>query len=127
MRQKLLVMALWLAGAAACEGMLSEQAPHYSSTVPLTAPWQEMSLPVTEAVVTFSDATTMTAQHANHTPDAIAPKYIRALTTSGWAKEADTSAGGIVNQTWTKAGSSLAFTVMDHEGAAVVSLSILPF
>lgn len=127
MRRRLFVIALALAAAAGCEGMFSEDKPHFSATVPLTAPWEGMKLPVTDAVITFSDPTTMTAQHAGQVPAALAPKYTDALTAAGWAKEADTSAGGIVNQTWTKDGKSVAFTVMDHEGAAVVSISVLPF
>lgn len=127
MRAKLFVMALVLASAAGCEGMFSHEAPHFSAAVPLTAPWDALKLPVADGVVTFSDATTMTAQHTGQTPDALAPKYTDALTAAGWSKEADTSAGGIVNQTWTKESTSVAFTVMDRDGAAVVSLSVLPF
>lgn len=122
---KLFVVAGCLFAAVAYEGWLSTTQPHYSEATPLTPRWKDMRLPVDAATVTFSDAETVSLQHDGAAPEAISLRYVESLTKSGWSKEADTSAGGIVNQTWTKDTASLAFTVMER--AAVVSLSLLPF
>ena len=127
MGRGMVVVATWIATASACGWLSAETEPRFTESTELTPPWSAMSLPVQGAKVTFSDKNTASVHHADAQPKALTQAYGSSLGAAGWALDADTSAGDIVNQTWTKDDKSLALSILAHDGSHVVSLSILEF
>lgn len=127
MTLRLLAITGLLSLAAGCEWLLVSDEPHFTEASALTAPWDGLSLPTAGGTVTFSDAETLSVHHQQTEPKALGASYGAALVAAGWTLEADTSAGQIVNHTYTREGTSLALSVMTSDGAQVVSLSLLPF
>lgn len=124
---RLSVLVLMLAALPGCEWVLGSGEPMYTESTPITEPWSSLALPVASAKVTFSDADTLSVHHVEGDVPTVGARYAEALTAAGWARQSDTSAGGIFNQTWTREGQSLALSVLDSGEVRVASLSILPF
>jgi hypothetical protein len=124
---RLMLVALALLALPACEGLFPSDEPRFTEATSITEPWASMNLPVQDGKVTVSGADTLTVHHAQGTTDDLGQRYADALQAAGWTKDADTSGSGVVNQTWSKEGKSLALNVLDHDGERVVSLAVLPF
>lgn len=120
------VMVAWLAGSGGC--MFFEDAgPEHAASVPLTAPWVELGLPVDGGDVTLSEPESMSVRFGGASPEVAAAPFADALTAGGWSRESDTSVPGVVNQTWAREGTTLALSAMARDGVTVVSISRLPF
>lgn len=122
------IVAALLGGGVGCAYFYDAGEPHFTEETELTEPWAGWALPVQEGKVTVSDGTTLSVHHKGLDAATLGPLYAKAVVKQGWKLEADTSAGGVVNQTYRHAdGRSLALSVLDDGGTRIVSLTVLPF
>ena len=92
----------------------------------MTAPWTSMSLPEGGTVI-YSDGSTLSMNHADGSPEALAGQYSTAIEADGWTLEYDLSSDGSFNKTYTKGGETLVLSVLLNEDDTLVALTKLDF
>lgn len=92
-------------------------------SVPLTAPWTSMQLPVGSGAVLYSDSTTVTITYTGANLPALAASYGAAATSAGWTLASTNNANGLYSSTYSRPGLSLTMSVMDAAGSQTVSLT----
>jgi len=114
--------ALVIAGFAtlACTGPLGKPAPFSTQ---LTAPWTEMSLPVQDGNVVFSDDAMLTVHHPEDRVAALTASYGTALEAMGFAKALDTSADDMTSITFEDDKATMALGILSGGGKTAVSIT----
>ena len=107
----------------ACGGGSVNQSDLSAYSVPLTAPWTDMSLPIDDGSVLYSDGTSVTITYAGGAVADLAGKYESAIKGQGWSETFRSDDAGMVTVTYSKDSSSLTLAVMEAMGTATVSLT----
>lgn len=107
-------------------------APTISSTfssfaVPMTAPWSAMKLPSNGGSTLYSDATTLTVVYSGAQGSPLAASYDQRIRALGWTPTQTMNTPGMWTHTYTLAGKSLTFAVIEDTNNAFTAVSLTQF
>lgn len=108
-----------LGTSMACGGMGDISLP----TAEITAPWKDMNLPVDDGNVLYSNDSTLTVNYKGDKVEKLGPKYIKAIAKSGYKKQTDNSANGIVAATFKGKGANISLAITHSTGNTVVAVT----
>ena len=124
MRFHTALCVLLLGGAAlACGGGGSGSSSDWAFEVDLTAPWIDMQLPTSDAIVTFSDATTVVINHEGGKVADLTAEYDQAIIADGWSEAFKTVDANSASVSYSKGDAQLFLSVVDSMGSILVSVS----
>lgn len=95
-------------------------------SVPLTAPWVSMHLPVAGGSVLYADNSTATIVYQNGVPAAQAAiPYDRQIRAMGWRSTFANASGGMFVGTYVKGPRTMTLATMDTQGMTTISLTTI--
>ncbi len=96
----------------------------FDYSVDVTSPWTDMGLPIADAVVTLSDATTLSMQYSDSTADAQIEAWTSYFTDNGFTESfKQQNEDGAMTAIYEKDGKTYTLAVVDAHGLVIVNVS----